>query len=578
METISLIIEKLNTENRSRLNLHELIKDFFGKLEMIEIKPQLINENIYLIYKELRICKLRFGDHSSLKVQLEKVKKNESPSINERSNYFKVYWAEHLEKISCDLENENEMKILIFGLENLIEVFFKDLTVKFRLNQITFDNYRAFEKEIITFDEKFTVLIGKNSSGKTTILDAAAVSIGAFLSGIDEPTDSKTISKDDIRFSAKELEGVKVINYHAPTKVSFNTDFINNRYIWSRTRNSLNSTKLTTKDSNKIVIPVRYLVNEIRNNDSRKITLPVFSYHGTGRVANFTKDMKILEKTENISRFVGYKDCLKPASNYKFFVAWYTKMQYRAFTLNKRIPTLDAVTESLQMALTLLTEGEEKKIKRVLYLEGSLHIEYDDSEIMPISFLSDGYRDVIGIVSDIAYRMAILNPHLGKDVLCKTNGLVLIDEIDVHLHPKWQQKILGLLKSLFPEVQFIVTTHSPIIVSTTKKNEAQEINFRNNDDIDKITAIGEPGEWYISDILNNVFDLHQESSIKNNDSSARDISIELELFSEKVKDYLVSHNASTLEQVHQLYSQLITILSVNSPQRRAVDNLMRLVK
>lgn len=496
--------------------------------------------------------------------------------IQDKIVYFKEYWVDYFSNTAIKMNNdENQIDILLYKLDDLINIFFKDVKVNFRLNEIEFQDYRSFRSEQLTFNEELTVLIGRNSSGKTSILDAAAVAIGAFLSGIDEPTDSKTIAKQDVRFSAEEIEGVKVVDSHSPTSIKFNTDFINSRISWSRTRNSLNSTKLTTKDSNKVVNLVRYLVNEIRNNKERKITLPVFSYHGTGRVANFTRDMRLLEKTENISRFVGYKDCLKPASNYKFFIAWYSKMQYRSFMLNKRIPTLDAVTSCLEQALITLTLEEDYQVQRVIYLEGALHLEYSDGALMPISFLSDGYQDIIGIISDIAYRMAILNPHLGHNVLTDTPGIILIDEIDVHLHPRWQQKILTLLKSLFPAVQFITTTHSPIIVSTTEENEAQEIFLDQSKNLKIINTIGEPKEWYISDILRNVFDLKQDSLMRDNLKSQQD---KMEQFSEWVKEYLVNEQAHNLENIRELYTNLVGSLPKDSPQIRAVENLMELIK
>ena len=88
----------------------------------------------------------------------------------------------------------------------------------------------------------------------------------------------------------------------------------------------------------------------------------------------------------------------------------------------------------------------------------------DREERMPVSSLSDGEREVINLVSDIAYRMAVLNPQMLSNIT-KTPGIILIDEIDMHLHPRWQKTILQDLKRVFPNVQFIVTTHSPSIIS-----------------------------------------------------------------------------------------------------------------
>ncbi|MGL4913624.1 MAG: hypothetical protein ACRC3Y_14470, partial [Romboutsia sp.] len=146
-------------------------------------------------------------------------------------------------------------------------------------------------------------------------IEAIATGIGAYLSGIDEKTDSKSILKPDIRFTSDIEEGMPVFNYHTPTKVGFKSTFINQNIDWFRVRNSVEGGKTDNKESSLVINIVKQIVEDIRNKeDNRKIILPVFSYHGVGRVANYTKDMKLLEKTEKLSRFVGYKDCLKVAS------------------------------------------------------------------------------------------------------------------------------------------------------------------------------------------------------------------------------------------------------------------------
>lgn len=83
--------------------------------------------------------------------------------------------------------------------------------------------------------------------------------------------------------------------------------------------------------------------------------------------------------------------------------------------------------------------------------------------------LSDGYKNTLSMVADIAYRMAVLNPWLLDNVLKETTGIVLIDEIDLHLHPQWQQRIIGDLRAIFPKVQFIVSTHAPLVINSVKK-------------------------------------------------------------------------------------------------------------
>jgi predicted ATP-binding protein involved in virulence len=104
-----------------------------------------------------------------------------------------------------------------------------------------------------------------------------------------------------------------------------------------------------------------------------------------------------------------------------------------------------------------------------------------DGKEYDIKLLSDGYKTTISMVMDIAMRMVQANPHLGAEVL-QTPGIVLIDEIELHLHPSWQQRILLDLRRTFPNVQFICTTHSPQVLSTVPSECIRTID--ENGDID----------------------------------------------------------------------------------------------
>ena len=115
----------------------------------------------------------------------------------------------------------------------------------------------------------------------------------------------------------------------------------------------------------------------------------------------------------------------------------------------------------------------------MLYMngEGNYQIFYDkqleelmyvsDGVLLPVTSLSAGYQSLIWMVFDIAYRMAVLNPNKKEDI-CLTSGIVLIDEIDMHLHPKWQWNIINALRKTFPNIQFIATTHAPILFASAK--------------------------------------------------------------------------------------------------------------
>ncbi len=174
------------------------------------------------------------------------------------------------------------------------------------------------------------------------------------------------------------------------------------------------------------------------------------------------------------SRLEGYDNCFSIKSSSKAFREWYK-------TLEKNIDKKGS--EELQARLNTF----KKAILTYLEDWDDLYYDFAEDDIVcvktigdettriPYRMMSDGYRNMIGMIADIAYRCIKLNPHLGIDALKETEGLVLIDELDLHLHPSWQKGIVRELTDSFPKIQFVATTHSPFIVQSL--NSQQLINL-----------------------------------------------------------------------------------------------------
>ena len=181
------------------------------------------------------------------------------------------------------------------------------------------------------------------------------------------------------------------------------------------------------------------------------------------------KDRNLKKIQESFSRLKGYVDCIESASNEKMMLKWFEKMTYLELQEGKRIPELSVVKNALSqsyMAIDETIKTAEFNFKvRSGELEVAIRRENGIVENLPLRILSDGIKSTLSMIADIAYRMAILNPQLLDDILEEISGVVLIDEIDMHLHPSWQKKIISVLKKIFPKVQFIFTTHSPSILS-----------------------------------------------------------------------------------------------------------------
>lgn len=160
-------------------------------------------------------------------------------------------------------------------------------------------------------------------------------------------------------------------------------------------------------------------------------------------------------------------DCLEEAANDKMLTNWCRNMEQIAWQQEKTILEYEIVKKTASKFMQFMQNDErihifyDKRTEELLYS--------NEEETLPIRLLSSGFRDLLGIVFDIAYRMAVLNSDLLENIPELTPGIVLIDEIDLHLHPSWQWKVVDALKSTFPKVQFIATTHSPIIIASCQQ-------------------------------------------------------------------------------------------------------------
>ena len=165
------------------------------------------------------------------------------------------------------------------------------------------------------------------------------------------------------------------------------------------------------------------------------------------------------------TRTVGYTDTLSEASNIKLLLNWCVKMEQVAWQKETKIAEYEAVKKAVSDFMGYMDHGEQYEIFYDKQLEELMYREKE--VIQPVSNLSAGYQSLIWMVFDIAYRMAVLNPFLLSQVT-ETAGIVLIDELDMHLHPKWQWKVIDALRQTFPKVQFIATTHAPILFASAK--------------------------------------------------------------------------------------------------------------
>jgi predicted ATP-binding protein involved in virulence len=209
-----------------------------------------------------------------------------------------------------------------------------------------------------------------------------------------------------------------------------------------------------------------------------KVDLPVLAFYRSNRRWQGAGVSAEFAAQHRVSRFDGYINWFDAVADLRDFESWLIGK-----TLERMQNLLDAKPVSLYFddELAWVNGAIECAVPKARNLRydlrlQSLLIDIDDSKTIPFNELSDGQRGMVALFADIARRMCILNPHMGKNVLKNTSGVVIIDELDIHLHPAWQRSIVPALKKAFPKVQFIAASHSPQIIGSLKPEEVIVLN------------------------------------------------------------------------------------------------------
>ncbi len=332
------------------------------------------------------------------------------------------------------------------------------------INNLKIENFRRFSLLEIGFHSNLTVIVARNGQGKTTVLDAATAALGTFVGAFDLGK-AKHIDLKDARYQRQlnRPEGEQVFPVRLEAKLDKPALTVLRELTGKKN-------KTTVKGAADITHYGKQLMQQV--SELKDVDLPVVSYYGSGRLWNTHKTVS-RKSVLSESRTMGYEDCLTSASSFKQVQQWMSKATYAALQ-QKEMPEYSDYKLSDQL------DGIKQVVNRVLAEEGwsnfhfsliheELAMHHEDHGVLPVSLLSDGVRAMVSLTADLAWRCAKLNPHLGIDAPTKTQGIVFIDEVDMHLHPSWQQRVIQTLQSAFHNVQFIVTTHSPQVLSTVPK-------------------------------------------------------------------------------------------------------------
>lgn len=370
------------------------------------------------------------------------------------------------------------------------------------IKQLTLNNFRSFIDLSIPFvDENYddqpsktVVFIGDNGAGKTAILDALKINLSWLVARINRSnSNGSPITDKDIH------------NGQSCADVSLQLQYQTDLYFWRVAKTLRGSSKITYSqfhDANRLALSIQ----EQLSLDSANVALPLIAYYPAERSV-LDIPLKIKNR-HSFNQLDGYDNSLQGIDFRRFF-EWFRDredsenevqvqmasklldklkesypIQYGSFNeymaslygdgyvdamvkldintveqiqASTKDPQLTAVRLSIK---SFMSDFENLRIRRKPRLQMLVD---KNGETLDVAQLSQGEKSMMALLGDIARRLAIMNPALENPL--EGFGIVLIDEVDLHLHPNWQRGIIGNLNKTFPNCQFILTTHSPIVIS-----------------------------------------------------------------------------------------------------------------
>lgn len=351
-----------------------------------------------------------------------------------------------------------------------------------KIKELHLQNFRGFEDVTIQFPEtNVCVFIGANGSGKSSVLDGIFIMLDGQLSKPDQDFDSRSnLQKDDVQIGFEKAEykikietDKEVFDLEATQTYNYSNSAIS---LLSKLNGfkekvqKLKSSPLFQKYSSKrFLLGKQQAINYAKEIDKRNILIHQFFI-----------------ETKNFDEFITWFKDLEDSENAE-------KIAKKDFNLNN--PLLYFIRQAINV---FLTEFNEKKFNnlKVFREETTIATEVNGKSETTLTIeknglpfklqqLSEGEKLILMTVCDIARKIILLNPQLNDPL--NGDGIILIDEIELHLHPQWQRNVIPALRKTFPNIQFIITTHSPQVLSNIDNNEVVLLqngkafqNFANN--------------------------------------------------------------------------------------------------
>ena len=347
------------------------------------------------------------------------------------------------------------------------------------LDSVELRNYRCFTDLRVPLDRHLNVFVGTNASGKSSVLHAIAACLAPVLSRLplEKKSRAKFLTVGDIHQIGPDVRA-PFVQLTARGRLNGTSDPLQ----WTVGRLSdpseytRNTTRAVTGWKPAADVDLKTLHQALdrkieAHQHSLPYTVPTFALYGTSRAVDIPQYRSRPTKLPtHFRRLMGLEGALESTADFRHAVAWFDWLSVRELrerdegTLTGPLPELEAV----RLAITSMLP--EIRRPRIDAQSGKFTVDTLDPAGQPIRLLldqlSDGYQVLLGVVMDFALRLAIANPQPTPAAILRQEAILMIDEVDLHLHPAWQQRVIPDLRRTFPQTQLILTTHSPQVATT----------------------------------------------------------------------------------------------------------------
>lgn len=336
-----------------------------------------------------------------------------------------------------------------------------------QIDRLIIQNFKGFKSLEIAFDPHFNLLVGDNASGKTSVLDAISILLDSWILGIKGNEKGGGIDRGQVHLMETEHPDGPLFTPKFPVRLEASGVVLDETLTWARERiGEEGRTKYV--DAKKVNTAAREALRKVKENEP--VTLPLICSYGAERrwyeTGHRTRHSSGERRKGYPSRLDGYEDCNVFEIQETALLSWIRAQFIDGLSTEQKTTS---GFRALERAVVACIEGAvsitySERYKDVIVRMGNTGRQFFRN-------LSDGQRIMLSLIGDLVRRATYLNPDFGDLVLERTPGIVLIDELDLHLHPKWQRRIIDDLKRTFPSIQFITTTHSPQLIGEALPEE-----------------------------------------------------------------------------------------------------------